>query len=305
MTVVSGSVIHPTEYWHGLSADQGWLTRTEPPVPGQALFRRAELLDGLALTTSHCCFRQRYQTLLDHTEPVTLFIFGHAGVSRFREPAGGLNFSVQPGDVWAVSLPAGQLSRDTPAAQCSRMTVLRCGHPHPIVGDIDRTAARVRRLSRSAGLHHGLQAVLEEPLTTLGSRLRASGQLLQLLSALLDDTGALNALGQPLPGYLQRVCDHLQADLSVTPSLDALAALAERSHTGLNQAFRRHLGLSVFDWLRQQRLQRACHLLAYTDRPISDIALDCGFSHASHMASSFRAEHGMTPRAFRRVRCRH
>jgi AraC-like DNA-binding protein len=52
----------------------------------------------------------------------------------------------------------------------------------------------------------------------------------------------------------------------------------------------------------RERLARARRLLAdprFTDRPISAIAFDCGFSDLSHFNRSFRRHFGMTPSALR------
>jgi AraC family transcriptional regulator len=41
--------------------------------------------------------------------------------------------------------------------------------------------------------------------------------------------------------------------------------------------------------------------LSQGSQSITEVALDCGFSHAQHFATTFRRATGLTPSAFRRV----
>ena len=64
-------------------------------------------------------------------------------------------------------------------------------------------------------------------------------------------------------------------------------------------------GLSFSQYLRQRRLEH-CHAdlgsSAHRNLSISDICFRWGFNDAAHFSRSFRADYGMTPRAFRQER---
>jgi AraC family transcriptional regulator len=47
-------------------------------------------------------------------------------------------------------------------------------------------------------------------------------------------------------------------------------------------------------------MERAAELLSTTDDPISQIALDVGFSSQSHFTTVFKKFNGVTPLAYRR-----
>ena len=68
----------------------------------------------------------------------------------------------------------------------------------------------------------------------------------------------------------------------------------------LARVFRLHLGCTPGDYLRRRRLARAAVLLRETARPLSDVALACGFADQSHLAHAFRRHAGVSPGAFRR-----
>jgi len=64
-------------------------------------------------------------------------------------------------------------------------------------------------------------------------------------------------------------------------------------------------GMSFSQYLRRRRLEH-CHAdlasVAHRNLSISDICFRWGFNDAAHFSRSFRADYGMTPRAFRQQR---
>ena len=67
----------------------------------------------------------------------------------------------------------------------------------------------------------------------------------------------------------------------------------------LARVFRQYLGCTPGDYLRRPRLERAAVLLRETPRPLSDVALSCGFADQSHLANAFKRHTGVTPGAYR------
>lgn len=60
-------------------------------------------------------------------------------------------------------------------------------------------------------------------------------------------------------------------------------------------------GLTIRKALVDARLERVCHELRATDKPIELVSYDCGFSSAIYLANLFRERFGTTMRAYRRV----
>ena len=71
------------------------------------------------------------------------------------------------------------------------------------------------------------------------------------------------------------------------------------SHTSVNKAFRRELGVSVQQEIIQQRRERACRLLRETSMTAADIASVCGYPSAQYFAHQFAETFGSTPGAWR------
>jgi AraC family transcriptional regulator len=61
--------------------------------------------------------------------------------------------------------------------------------------------------------------------------------------------------------------------------------------------FKRSFGVPVHEYVIQRRVERARTLLLRGALPASQVALDAGFSHQSHMARCMRRVLGITPAA--------
>jgi AraC family transcriptional regulator len=57
--------------------------------------------------------------------------------------------------------------------------------------------------------------------------------------------------------------------------------------------------MTPYQYLLQQRIERAKQLLKEGDRSIMDIAFLCGFNSHSHLSKQFRQLTGITPKAYR------
>jgi transposase len=66
--------------------------------------------------------------------------------------------------------------------------------------------------------------------------------------------------------------------------------------------FKRSVGIAPYQYLMQQRVERAKQLLEQQSIAISDIALDCGFANQTHLTKVFRQMTGMTPKAYQKRR---
>ncbi|MFF0790733.1 GlxA family transcriptional regulator [Streptomyces spiralis] len=75
-------------------------------------------------------------------------------------------------------------------------------------------------------------------------------------------------------------------------------AMSVRTFT---RRFREEVGVSPGQWLTQQRVERARHLLESTDLSVDRVARDAGFGTAPSMRQHLQAALGVTPTAYRRT----
>jgi AraC family transcriptional regulator len=100
---------------------------------------------------------------------------------------------------------------------------------------------------------------------------------------------------------LKRVLDFLEANLEQNPGLDELAAVAGFGLSHFKVLFRRSTGMPPHQYLLRRRVERACELLQQGRLSASQIALETGFAHQSHMARCMRRLLGVTPSALTRA----
>lgn len=83
-------------------------------------------------------------------------------------------------------------------------------------------------------------------------------------------------------------------------SLARLAEEARLSPYHFLRTFQSVVGLTPHQYVMRIRLRRAAVRLMQETASVLDIAFDCGFGDVSNFNRSFRAEFGVSPRAFRR-----
>lgn len=91
----------------------------------------------------------------------------------------------------------------------------------------------------------------------------------------------------------------LRQALASPPSLDELSALLGTNRRRLNQAFQSCCKISVFGWLREERMHHARHLVTSTNTPLALIGDHLGFATSAHFTKVFRDRFGSAPRSFR------
>ncbi|HBY36783.1 MULTISPECIES: helix-turn-helix transcriptional regulator [Delftia] len=156
--------------------------------------------------------------------------------------------------------------------------------------------------------HAGARALMQLDWQDPQQQLAADAIGQQLVDRLVLQSATprqLQALQRPLGGLSaamrRRVLAHVEAHLhdSKAVSLPALAKQACLSEFHFARMFRQSMGCTVHEWVLQQRLARARRALSARNvPPLAELALDCGFSSASHLVRSFRAHLGVTPTQF-------
>ncbi len=165
---------------------------------------------------------------------------------------------------------------------------------------------------------------MELAVTLSRAAAEAGGSPAALLGANYEQMAALSRLDSEeallawLIELLQRVMDSLAPHAAPDQSAQCARALRfMREHCGemivrddaaraagvspshFSRIFKRHAGRGFADLLNQMRVNRACELLARSDRELCLIALDCGFSDQSYFQKVFRRYTGQTPARYR------
>lgn len=176
---------------------------------------------------------------------------------------------------------------------------------HSIILDVD--AATVARGC--------WQLLLERPYTAIGPGARKLIEYLGLMAQQQALTPAIITgwtpllldtllVGAPQPrSRLGALIARVQAEPGLPWSTASMARFANLSVSRLHALFREEMDASPHAWLLQQRIGRACELLAASDVSVAGIALAAGFSEQSALTRAMRDSMDVTPAAYRRA-CR-
>jgi AraC-like DNA-binding protein len=132
-----------------------------------------------------------------------------------------------------------------------------------------------------------------------GYRVMAKGLFMQLAVSL---SRAYSAAQTEESLDLLRIGDaiaHIETNYADKISLDVLARKSHLSNRQFSRVFEKCIGRSPIAHLMHVRCHKAAELLKNTDRTITDIAFECGFSDSNYFTRCFRKTMGRTPKQFR------
>lgn len=127
----------------------------------------------------------------------------------------------------------------------------------------------------------------------------AGGRVIGLAS-ISRDLGTPREEDLELTG-LRRIVDHIRGNPDGDLKPASLAASAGFSPAQLERRMRKVFQLSTAQFIRQSRISHAVHLLVATERPVAEIALECGYGDQSSFTRQFRATVGLPPAAYRQA----
>jgi transcriptional regulator GlxA family with amidase domain len=109
-------------------------------------------------------------------------------------------------------------------------------------------------------------------------------------------------VGGLAPWQARTVTRHIRDNVDMNIPLETLAGLANLSCSQFRRAFKTSFGDAPHAYIMRQRILRAQELMLSTRRPLSELALSCGFADQSHFTRLFVRLVGETPNNWRRSR---
>jgi AraC family transcriptional regulator len=104
------------------------------------------------------------------------------------------------------------------------------------------------------------------------------------------------------PWQIRKVTSYVDANLGGPIRSEELAALVRLNPCYFSRVFRNSFGDSPCEYVMRRRIERAQGLMLSTGAPLSQVALDCGFSDQSHFSRLFRRVVGEAAATWRRAR---
>ncbi|MBA4790968.1 MAG: AraC family transcriptional regulator [Pseudomonadota bacterium] len=299
-----------------------------PDLPGEGAalrgrYQMARLRSGLTLHATDASDMHDLTTQLVHAEGVTisLFLDGMADVTL-----GDRRFLLGPaatgGEIEGVMIARGEPDlfrrRGRQGMHVRKVNVslpfdwldgegLADVAGHGAVRALFRDHLSSARFRPSARLLALAEQVLRPP--SHGALLNA----LHLESRVLEIAAeALGLLGQDppqapgaslLPREQRRmweVHDFLEARLDGDFTLEDVARAAGMSANRLQRLFRAAFGMTVFEYVRRRKLERARQALQEEGLSVSEAAYRAGYNSSANFATAFRRAFGVSPKEMRR-----
>ena len=98
------------------------------------------------------------------------------------------------------------------------------------------------------------------------------------------------------------VCGYLTAHTSDKITLEQLSGVFHVSATSIKNSFKAVYGVSVYSYIRTQKMQMAARMLLQSDDTVIEIAGRFGYENASKFSGAFKDVMGVTPNEYRNTK---
>ncbi|GAF01468.1 AraC family transcriptional regulator [Saccharicrinis fermentans] len=134
--------------------------------------------------------------------------------------------------------------------------------------------------------------------------------VLDMLSLLYDLATSRNKTNLSSSAYVKKfdttksrrinmVNNYLTKNIHNTIKINEVAELVNMSPSAFSHFFKKRTQRSFTEYLTEMRIGIAARMLIDSDRNISEICYECGFSNISNFNRSFKSQKGCTPSEFR------
>ena len=98
---------------------------------------------------------------------------------------------------------------------------------------------------------------------------------------------------------IAKACEYIEQNFRSSISIDDIAAAALLSPSFTYVEFKNETGCTPHEFLLNKRLCYARDRLIFTDKPITQISCECGFTNPNYLNCIFKKKYKTTPKKFR------
>ncbi len=97
---------------------------------------------------------------------------------------------------------------------------------------------------------------------------------------------------------VNRVTEILKSSLAEPPSLEELGRKVGCSHFYLSRTFSKEMGITIPQYIRQIRMDKAAELLRQGKLNVTEVAMEVGYASPGHFSTAFHETYGCCPGLF-------
>lgn len=102
---------------------------------------------------------------------------------------------------------------------------------------------------------------------------------------------------------VSKIVDYIDANYNSDIDISKILSLVPLSRRSIETKFRKEMGTTIYQYILLNRVEHLANLLLTTDRPVSEIADEVGFSDSGNFSRVFRKVKGCSPQEFRQKNC--
>ena len=155
---------------------------------------------------------------------------------------------------------------------------------------------RALELAPTLNAEHLRQCIIEIPHYSRKT-LEAYADLLRLMAQYIEDNDLMSD-DQRSIGVLIR--DYVQKNIGKKITLGDLSWNLHCSTVTLTEHFKREFGMTIMQYVAQERMRYAKELLLEGELSVRDIAEKCGYPDVEYFSRTFKAAHGLSPREWKK-----
>jgi len=296
--------------------------RSLPEDLGQGGFYNLTCRQGLNFCLNRCWFDRDYHAKITCPSPVVTFAFCMSGRVSTRNCCRKSPIEMKAGDAVAYYFKETRLEQWIQGGETVRAlavhfnpeTLIRL--TMPFNGQSSGAEESLKKSLKMGELYLSRQmtprmiCLLRDVITCPHEggfkKLFLESRILELIACHLEQVFLQDrpnvSVRQLSPEDKDRITfarDIIVSHLQFPPTLTALAREIGMSHTRLTRGFKKLYGCTVFEYLRNERLNYGRTLLGENRLSITEVAFKAGFSSSSHFSSALQRIYGVSPSDYR------
>lgn len=122
--------------------------------------------------------------------------------------------------------------------------------------------------------------------------------LTEMLSYLVESDSTKSKTA--IPTWLTLLTATAKKAENINMTLTEMSQFSQKSREHISRAFKKYYGITVTEFMNEQKLNYSANLLLNTNLPVIDICYECGFQNLGWFYRKFKDKFSITPAQFRK-----